>query len=99
MTTGGGLETMANDNQNDSAVTPRAPAPTRPARMDELAVLPVFFKLGGKRAVLAGGGEPAAWKAELLSACGAHVENICSRNLAGDAGSRGSAARWQHYAA
>lgn len=65
---------MANDIQNDPTVTPRAPAPTRPARMDPLAVLPVFFKLGGKRAVLAGGGEPAAWKAELLSACGAHVE-------------------------
>lgn len=42
--------------------------------MDALAVLPVFFKLGGKRAVLAGGAEPAAWKAELLSATGAHVE-------------------------
>jgi uroporphyrin-III C-methyltransferase/precorrin-2 dehydrogenase/sirohydrochlorin ferrochelatase len=65
---------MANDIQNDSEVTLRGPAPTRPARMDALAVLPVFFKLGGKRAVLAGGGEPAAWKAELLSACGAQVE-------------------------
>lgn len=42
--------------------------------MDQLAVLPVFFKLGGKRAVLAGGGEPAAWKAELLSACGAQLD-------------------------
>jgi uroporphyrin-III C-methyltransferase/precorrin-2 dehydrogenase/sirohydrochlorin ferrochelatase len=42
--------------------------------MDALAVLPVFFKLGGKRAVLAGGGEPAAWKAELLSAAGASVD-------------------------
>ena len=39
-----------------------------------MAVLPVFFKLAGKRAVLAGGGEPAAWKAELLSACGAQVD-------------------------
>ena len=42
--------------------------------MDALATLPVFFKLGGRRAVLAGGSEPAAWKAELLAAAGAHVE-------------------------
>lgn len=39
-----------------------------------LAKLPVFFDLAGKRVVLAGGSEGAAWKAELLSACGAHVE-------------------------
>ena len=39
-----------------------------------LAKLPVFFDLAGKRAVLAGGSEAAAWKAELLAACGAHVE-------------------------
>ena len=43
-------------------------------RMDELATLPVFFKLRGKRAVLAGGSAPAVWKAELLAAAGAHVE-------------------------
>lgn len=39
-----------------------------------LAKLPVFFDLAAKRAVLAGGTEAAAWKAELLAACGAHVE-------------------------
>lgn len=43
-------------------------------RIAALAVLPVFFKLDGKRVVLAGGGEPSLWKAELLSAAGAHVE-------------------------
>jgi len=43
-------------------------------RIGALAVLPVFFKLHGKRVVLAGGGEPSLWKAELLSAAGAHVE-------------------------
>ncbi|MBS0239923.1 MAG: siroheme synthase [Proteobacteria bacterium] len=43
-------------------------------RIGALAVLPVFFKLDGKRVVLAGGGEPSLWKAELLSAAGAHVE-------------------------
>ncbi|WP_245280047.1 NAD(P)-dependent oxidoreductase [Hyphomicrobium sp. 99] len=34
----------------------------------------MFFKLDGKRVVLAGGGEPSLWKAELLSAAGARVE-------------------------
>ena len=42
--------------------------------MEPIAVLPVFFKLAGKRAVLAGGGEPAVWKAELLAAAGAMVD-------------------------
>ncbi len=42
--------------------------------MDALATLPVFFKLNGKRAVLVGGTEPAAWKAELLAAAGANVD-------------------------
>ena len=46
--------------------------------MDALAVLPVFLKLKGRRAVLAGGSEPAAWKAELLSAAGAHVQVFAS---------------------
>lgn len=47
---------------------------TRPERMQALATLPVFFKLAGKRAVVAGGSEPALWKAELLAATGARVE-------------------------
>jgi len=45
----------------------RTPEVTRPARMAALARLPVFLALEGKRAVLAGGSAPAAWKAELLS--------------------------------
>lgn len=45
-----------------------------PARMSALARLPVFFALQGRRVVLAGGTEAAAWKAELLSAAGAGVE-------------------------
>jgi uroporphyrin-III C-methyltransferase/precorrin-2 dehydrogenase/sirohydrochlorin ferrochelatase len=45
-----------------------------PARIDRLARLPVFFALTGKRAVVAGGSAAAAWKMELLSACGAQVE-------------------------
>lgn len=48
--------------------------PLRPARMGELASLPVFFDLGAKRVVMAGGGPGAAWKAELLASAGAHVD-------------------------
>ncbi len=53
---------------------PRTPQPARPPRMARLATLPLFFKLDGKRVVVAGGNEAAAWKAELLSAAGATVE-------------------------
>lgn len=52
---------------------PRSPEPVRAARMEPLAVLPVFFKLDGKRVVVAGGSEAAAWKIELLAATGADV--------------------------
>lgn len=45
-----------------------------PARMEPLAKLPVFWALEGKRVVVAGGTDAAAWKAELLAACGAHVD-------------------------
>lgn len=44
-----------------------------PARMAPLAKLPVFWALEGKRIVVAGGSDAAAWKAELLAACGAEV--------------------------
>ncbi|MEQ9638279.1 MAG: siroheme synthase CysG [Devosia marina] len=50
-------------------------------RIAELAVLPVFFDLRGKRVVVIGGDEPAAWKIELLAAAGARVdvyaEDVC----------------------
>lgn len=52
----------------------RKPSRAAPARMEPLAVLPVFFNLEGKRAALIGGTEAAAWKAELLAAAGANVE-------------------------
>ncbi len=42
--------------------------------MDPLARLPVFWALDGKRVLLAGGSQAAAWKAELLSAAGARVD-------------------------
>ncbi len=61
----------------------RSPSDARPARMDALATLPVFLKLAGKRAVLAGGSEPALWKAELLAAAGANVE-VFSENFVAD---------------
>ena len=57
-----------------------APRPARRAGdaghgpMSELAVLPVFFALAGKRVVLAGASERAVWKAELLHATGAAVD-------------------------
>jgi uroporphyrin-III C-methyltransferase/precorrin-2 dehydrogenase/sirohydrochlorin ferrochelatase len=49
------------------------PTETRPARLAPLAKLPIFLALQGKRAVIAGGGDPAVWKAELLAAAGAEV--------------------------
>jgi uroporphyrin-III C-methyltransferase / precorrin-2 dehydrogenase / sirohydrochlorin ferrochelatase len=52
----------------------RVPTPDRPRRMEQLSTLPLFFMLGGRRAVVVGGSEAAAWKAELLSAAGADVE-------------------------
>ncbi|MBB3965320.1 siroheme synthase CysG [Rhizobium metallidurans] len=64
-----------------------------PARMEPLAKLPVFWALEGKRVVVAGGTDAAAWKAELLAACGAHVEifaetlgDACTALLAGKLG-------------
>jgi uroporphyrin-III C-methyltransferase/precorrin-2 dehydrogenase/sirohydrochlorin ferrochelatase len=43
-------------------------------RMAALSRLPAFFALENKRAVVAGGSQAAAWKAELLSAAGARVD-------------------------
>jgi uroporphyrin-III C-methyltransferase/precorrin-2 dehydrogenase/sirohydrochlorin ferrochelatase len=43
-------------------------------RIGALARLPAFFTLENRRAVVAGGTQAAAWKAELLSATGARVD-------------------------
>lgn len=59
-----------------TAFASRHPESRRAARMAPLAVLPVFLRLSGRRVVVAGGGEPAVWKAELLAAAGADVEVI-----------------------
>ena len=48
--------------------------PQNSQRIAPLAVLPVFFTLTERRALIVGGGAPAAWKAELLAAAGAEVE-------------------------
>jgi uroporphyrin-III C-methyltransferase / precorrin-2 dehydrogenase / sirohydrochlorin ferrochelatase len=52
----------------------RAPSETAATRIGPLSRLPAFFALEGKRAIVAGGSQAAAWKAELLSAAGACVE-------------------------
>ncbi|WP_417769024.1 NAD(P)-dependent oxidoreductase [Stappia sp.] len=44
-----------------------------PPRMGRLACLPVFLPLEGQKVLVAGGSDAAAWKAELLAACGADV--------------------------
>lgn len=46
----------------------------QPARMAPLTRLPVFLKLAGRHALVAGGTAAAAWKAELLSSADARVE-------------------------
>ena len=46
---------------------------TTPPRIAPLATLPLFHRLAGRRAVVAGGSPGALWKAELLSAAGADV--------------------------
>ncbi len=50
------------------------PSDAPPARIAPLARLPVFLKLDGRRAVVAGASAAAVWKAELLAAAGAHVD-------------------------
>jgi uroporphyrin-III C-methyltransferase/precorrin-2 dehydrogenase/sirohydrochlorin ferrochelatase len=61
----------------------RTPAEIKAARMAPLARLPAFFALEGKRAVVAGGSQAAAWKAELLSAAGAQVD-VFANDAAGE---------------
>jgi uroporphyrin-III C-methyltransferase/precorrin-2 dehydrogenase/sirohydrochlorin ferrochelatase len=55
------------------------------SRIEPLAKLPVFWDLAGKRVVMAGGSDAAAWKTELLLACGAEVDLYCEMAHLGDA--------------
>lgn len=57
-------------------ISPRPPRETPRGRMEPLARLPVFFGLKGRRVLVMGGGAAAAWKAELVSAAGAHVDVV-----------------------
>jgi uroporphyrin-III C-methyltransferase/precorrin-2 dehydrogenase/sirohydrochlorin ferrochelatase len=52
----------------------RKPFELSPPRMEPLARLPVFFALEGRRVVIDGDNQAAAWKAELMSAAGAVVQ-------------------------
>ncbi|MBA3042524.1 MAG: uroporphyrinogen-III C-methyltransferase [Rhizobiaceae bacterium] len=52
--------------------------------MAPLAKLPVFWSLEGKPIVVAGGSDAAAWKAELLAACGAEVHVYCAEDELSD---------------
>ena len=54
-------------------MTKRNPVTTYSPRIDPLAVLPVFFNLHGKKAMLVGATDGALWKAELLLASGAEL--------------------------
>lgn len=54
-------------------ILPRQPSDAAPARIRPLSVLPVFYDLAGRRAVVAGGTAAAAWKAELIAAAGADL--------------------------
>lgn len=60
---------------NIRSLQPNKPrrGPSQHERMAPLATLPVFYKLHGKKVLVAGGSEAAAWKAELLAAAGAEV--------------------------
>ncbi|WP_165357450.1 siroheme synthase CysG [Sphingosinicella sp. CPCC 101087] len=51
----------------------RNPEAVRPPRIAALPNLPLFHKVEGRKTVVAGGGAPALWKAELLAAAGADV--------------------------
>ncbi|QDY99690.1 uroporphyrinogen-III C-methyltransferase [Nitratireductor mangrovi] len=61
----------------------RRPSEAAPPRVAPLAVLPVFFDLTGKTAIVAGGSDAAAWKAELLVAAGASVEIVARESALG----------------
>ncbi|WP_083531024.1 siroheme synthase CysG [Pararhizobium antarcticum] len=53
--------------------------------MQPLAVLPIFLPLNGRKAIVSGGTEAAAWKAELLAAAGADVAVLAGQQvLSGD---------------
>jgi uroporphyrin-III C-methyltransferase/precorrin-2 dehydrogenase/sirohydrochlorin ferrochelatase len=52
---------------------PLRPEDRRPARLNTLPKLPIFFDLAGKTILVVGGSDGIAWKAELLVAAGGTV--------------------------
>jgi len=60
----------------------RLPQQNRSARIEPLAVLPVFLDLHGKKAIVVGASEGALWKAELLVQAGASVTLVCEKPTA-----------------
>ncbi len=60
----------------------RKPSLVARRRMAPMPVLPVFFDVAGKTALIAGGGEEAAWKAELIAAAGANLRIAAGRPCA-----------------
>src|ERR1700760_1611467 len=67
-------ELGANSAVGEPEAKRRPPSEVALEAIAPLATLPVFFKLAGKKVVIAGGTEAAAWKAELLAAASARVE-------------------------
>ena len=59
---------------NELFSTPNEVEEDRGPLLRDLASLPVFFALAGKRVVLAGGSNAILWKAELCQAAGAEIE-------------------------
>lgn len=57
----------------------RKPDEVAPDLMQSLETLPVFFDLKGRRVIVVGDSEAAAWKVELAAAAGAKVEVFATR--------------------
>lgn len=64
-------------------MNPRRPQATTAHRIEPLATLPLFHKLEGRKVVLAGSGDGALWKAELLAAAGADLLVLADNDCAG----------------
>lgn len=58
----------------------RKPEIIDPPRMAKMEVLPLFHKLKGQKVIVAGEGEGAFWKAELIAASGANVLFYCDKS-------------------
>jgi uroporphyrin-III C-methyltransferase/precorrin-2 dehydrogenase/sirohydrochlorin ferrochelatase len=57
---------------------PLRPEDRRPARLNALPKLPIFFDLAGRSILVVGGSDGIAWKAELLAAAGGTVRILAA---------------------